>query len=87
MKPFSELEQSIIDIIGDRKVSISEIAEEHFKTHKRGLNGNSSVAGYIRRITAKCQYHGLSWTIKGEGLGRMGRVVWRHKIVVRRPHA
>lgn len=77
-KIFSDTEDQIIQIIKKRKkVSIAEITAEYYKKRsERPFNANNWIAFVVRQIAAKCKHNGLSWTVKGEGLGRHGRTVW-----------
>lgn len=77
---FSETEISIIQLLGNRRISIKELSEEHFKDKKIPLNPNNVVSGAIVRINKKCKYYNLDWFIDGEGLGRGGKVVWKTKM-------
>jgi len=83
---FNSRELAIIDLLGDNKITISELTKKYYTTRPITIDSNNKISGYLRRITAKCGYHGLNWTIKGEGLGRKGRTVWIQKIIKRRPH-
>jgi hypothetical protein len=74
---FSPAERDIIKLIGQRKVPIAKLVEEYFRDRELPFEANNYIASVIRRITKKCEYHRLNWTIDGEGAGRHGRTVWR----------
>ena len=76
---FSESEESILKIIGRRKMTIAEITEEYFAYVEPRLDDNNYVGSVIRRIKKKCDFHKLPWTLVGKGGGRGGRTVWRSK--------
>ncbi len=78
-KLFSDTEDRVIKIIGDKKITISEIVEKLYGQEKRSFNPNNYVAFVVRQIAAKCGYHKLNWTLEGEGLGRQGKTVWKVK--------
>ena len=73
---FSHDEQIIIDILGNKKMTITELVNEYFnKTRRQHLSPNNYVGGVVRRIEEKCDYYGLDWTLKGEGTGRTGKKI------------
>lgn len=77
---FSDHEHLVVDIIGRKKLTITKIAEEFYKTlDTESIDQNSYIASVIRRINKKCEFYGLAWTIKGEGSGRNGRTVWKER--------
>lgn len=76
---FSDQEQKIIKIIGNREMSIGEVTK-WFYDNDIPFEGNNRVAAIIRRIRAKCEINKLNWTIEGEGVGRNGKVVWKEKV-------
>lgn len=75
---FSAREQKILAIIGKKKVTIAHITMKLFGKDQVPWMANN-VAGAVRRIAMKCQYHDVDWTLEGEGIGRLGRTVWREK--------
>lgn len=76
---FSQREQLIIGIIGDRKKTIKEITSTYTSRYSAwyGATDANSIASSIRRIKLKCDANQTTWTITGKGLGRGGRTVWR----------
>ena len=77
---FSDTEKQIIELLGNRRMSILDLTEEHYKGQNPPLNPNNVVSGAIVRINKKCRYYGLDWFINGEGLGRGGKTVWKDKL-------
>lgn len=76
---FSETEEKILKILGNKKMSITEVAEKFFKTSPPTLNPNATISGTVIHINKKCKFHKLTWTIDGEGMGRKGKTIWiRH---------
>lgn len=78
---FSEHENMILKILGRRKMSIQEISDSFYHSREVPLASRNYVALVIRRIEAKCEKDKLSWTIRGKGIGRGGKTVWRGKRV------
>lgn len=77
MVVFSEHEKMVLKILGRRKMTIHEIADEFYHSREVELAPRNYVAFVIRRITAKCKKMKLKWTLEGKGVGRGGRTVWR----------
>ncbi len=78
---FSPSEKQVIKIIGRRKITVAEITEKYFdEITVAPLNPNNYIAGLVRRISLKCRYYRLNWTLDGKGVGRGGRTVWRKKV-------
>lgn len=77
---FSPTETKILDVLGNKTMSIREITRELYKGVSTPPEANNTVAFLIRRINKKAEYHRLSWFINGEGAGRNGRTVWRETI-------
>ena len=75
------MEKEIISLVGHKKMTISEIADEIYKSDKP-LEPSNVIASALRRINRKCDLHGLPWTLEGKGGGRHGRTVWRQKRIV-----
>lgn len=63
MEHFSERENKIIRIIGNKKTpTIKQIAKRLFKNTKP-LDPEIAVANSITRIIKKCDHHKLGWTL------------------------
>lgn len=75
---FSPNENKILEIVGRKKMTITEITQK-FYNGKGPVSASTIVSNAIRRINFKCEYHKLDWYIAGEGMGRVGRTVWRVK--------
>lgn len=71
---FSDSQIKVLGILGKKTMTINEIKKKYFKT-KAPLYANNFIAQVIRTIENKCKINELSWTIKGEGLGRAGKKV------------
>jgi hypothetical protein len=68
----STREDSIIKILGKRKMTIKEISEELFKDHHpndRPFDAEISVGNSIRRIIEKCEHYAPGWTLIKERKG------------------
>lgn len=78
MRPmFSEAEEKVLEIIGNKKIAIVKITEKFYgDSFEDTFEPNNYVAAIVRRISKKCAFHKLGWTIDGEGWGRHGRKVW-----------
>lgn len=77
---FSPTEQEVIKKIGKKPITISKLSEKvYFDADRMPLNPRNTVAGIVRRINDKCEYHKLPWFINGSGLGRGGKEVWKDK--------
>lgn len=75
---FSPLENQVIKALGNRTMSLQDIAKACYKS--RGpLYPRTAISVTVRRINQKCEYHKLCWFINGAGQGRPGREVWRDK--------
>ena len=72
---FSQLETDIINAVGRRQIKITDLVEKIYD--KPGPSAKQTVASLVRRIESKCEYHKLDWTLRGEGLGRNGKIIWR----------
>lgn len=81
---FSETETEVIKLLGFKTLSIKELTKEFYKTKHKPISGNNYIAGVVKRINAKCNYHRLAWFINGSGAGRAGKTVWRDKKLPRR---
>lgn len=76
---FSPTELKVLEILGRRKMKISQITAEILEGRRVYLQDQNHVAGAIRRINEKCERHNLPWFLNGIGLGRGGRVVWKDR--------
>lgn len=78
---FSFSELLVIKIMGKKKMTIAEITKEMYIDDEEAapIEPNNYVASVVRKISKKCDYHKLPWTINGEGNGRGGRTVWRER--------
>lgn len=77
---FSDLQNKIIDVLGDKKLSIVELAAKVYKdTPNAPLAPNNSVISAIHYINLKCEANNLKWYIYGEGKGQKGKTVYRAK--------
>lgn len=77
-KFLSPNEEKIVEIIGRKKVTITEITKEMYPKNPP-LNAATTVANAIRRINFKCKHLKQKWFINGEGMGRNGKTVWKDK--------
>lgn len=73
---FSPTETKVLQALGRKKMTITEIVVEVFGK-KPPMDGNNAIAGAIRRINLKCDSKGLPWRLNGQGAGRAGRTVWK----------
>lgn len=73
---FSFSEQKVLDILGKRKMTIAEIAEEFYTTVKPTVNPSNSITTFLGNINRKTSYYKLNWCIEGAGAGRGGKTVW-----------
>jgi len=79
-KVFSDTENQIIEIIGDKKMTIAQITKKYYsKRSETPFNAKNWIAFVVRQIAGKCKHNKLPWTLEGEGLGRHGRTVWKVK--------
>lgn len=76
---FSPTEERILKILGQKKMSINEIASKFLEGREVFLSDQNGVAGAVRRINEKCEKHKLPWFLNGMGSGRGGKVVWKDK--------
>ena len=76
---FSKREQKVIDIIGNKKITITEVVEKYYGESPIPFNANNSIAYTVRRVASKCEHNDLNWTLAGEGIGRGGKTVWKAK--------
>lgn len=76
---FSDHERLVLGLLGKRRMTIADLAKK-FEGDFKNLDTQNYVASVIRRINKKCEFNGLDWMIKGEGVGRGGRTVWRDKV-------
>lgn len=77
MKHFSERESKILEVLGRRKMTISEITEQFYENATAPLGANNNIASAVRRINAKCEYYKLPWFLAGDGAGRGGKTIWK----------
>jgi hypothetical protein len=70
------MENKVLKILGDKKLTISQLAKVYYRGSKGPVNPNNTVSGIVLRINRKVEYHNLSWFIKSAGLGRHGKTVW-----------
>lgn len=69
----------VLDIIGRKKMTIEQICSDFYFDNTETLDPNNYVASIIRRISRKCAFNKLDWTLTGKGSGRHGKTVWRTK--------
>lgn len=74
---FSPTEQKILKTLGRKQMTISEITEKIYGPFV--YDAGNTVAGAVRRINRKCEYHKLPWFLNGAGRGRGGKTVWKDK--------
>ena len=61
---FSDREEKIIKIIGNKQLTIAEIAEKLFENEKFvPFDTNITVRNSVDRIIKKCEYQGTTWTL------------------------
>lgn len=77
---FSKQESKVLRILGRKKLTITELADEYFKDEEKVIDPNNTICGVITRINRKCDFNNLDWFVSGEGLGRHGRTVWKEKL-------
>ncbi len=75
---FSDGERRVLKILGRKRMTVSRIAERFYGDVP--MNGSIVIASIIRKITLKCERSKSPWTLRGEGVGRAGRTVWRTKL-------
>jgi hypothetical protein len=75
---FSPDETKVLKILRNRKMTIAALAD-FFYDGKHTLIERNYLGGVVRRINLKCEVNRLPWTLKGEGGGRKGRVIWKGK--------
>ena len=80
MTLFSPMESSIIKMLQSKKVLSICTISANFYSGKQPVNGRNTIAGAVKKINKKCEYHKLSWFINGTGTGRGGRRVWIDKL-------
>lgn len=73
---FSTAEKRVLDVLGNKTITIKELTEKVYRNQKAPLSPNNVVAVTLKRINAKCDYHKLTWFVNGAGIGRGGRTVW-----------
>jgi len=74
---FSDLQNKVIKVLGDKKMSITDISKKVYKDDpKTPLAPNNSIVSTIHYINLKCEKHGLKWYIYGEGKGQYGKIVY-----------
>jgi hypothetical protein len=74
---FSPNETKVLEVLGSRKMKLTEIASKVFGRKNDLLNPNNSVAYCVLSINKKCKKNKLDWHIKGYGLGRNGKLIWK----------
>lgn len=74
---FNTSERKVLNIISQsgRQISIKDITRRFYQG-KAPMDSNNYIAQIVRRISKKCKYNKLNWTVDGKGLGRSGRTVW-----------
>ncbi len=64
---FSEREEAILKIVGDKKtMTLKKIAErlfEHYGPSGKPFDTEISVGNSVRRIIKKCYHYNLQWTL------------------------
>jgi len=63
MNVFSEREQKVIDIIGRKKLTYTDIGVELYKNQSKPLDCTITVGNCVSRIIKKCTYYKLDWTL------------------------
>ncbi len=77
---FSPMEDKVLEILGNRKMSIKDITDTYMKkSSSEALHPNQVISGAVKNINHKCDRHKLKWFINSQGLGRGGKVVWKDK--------
>lgn len=61
---FSEREEKIIKVIGEKKFTLEEISERVFKGITKPFDDKITIANSIRRINKKCEFNKLNWTFE-----------------------
>lgn len=72
-------EQRVLEILGRKKMTISEITVEFYRGHQLPIFANNVISMVVRNINKKCVHNKSDWYLNGEGAGRAGRTVWREK--------
>ena len=60
---FSERERKILEILGRKRMTITEISEQLFQYGHGPLDEQIASGNSIRRIIMKCEHHKLDWTL------------------------
>lgn len=63
MNVFSDREQKVIEIIGRKRLTYTEIGVELYKNQCRPLDCTITVGNCVSRIIKKCNYYKLDWTL------------------------
>ena len=71
---FSDREWKVLEVIGNKKINVRDIADRVFKDERAPFDAEISINNTIRRIVEKCEYHDLAWTLTKER-GANGRNV------------
>lgn len=77
---FSPNEEKIIEIVGDKKMTIGSITEKLYRGQKAPVSAGTVVSNAVHRINSKCEYHKLKWFLNGCGVGRLGKTIWKDKM-------
>lgn len=77
---FSDAEQQILKILGNRKMTLIEITERFYDDgdHSEVFSPNNYIGSAIRRIAKKAEHFDLPWRIAGKR-DVTGRTVWKEK--------
>lgn len=66
---FSQREERIIKVLGNKKLTIREIVEKVFADgwgHPKPFDVEISVGNTLRRLMEKCEHYNLNWTLMRE---------------------
>jgi len=81
---FSMRENSVIERLGDEKLTIKDISYSLFGADAdTPLNAENLVSNNINRINKKCKFYNLPWLLKKE---KVGKKMYIHKIQVKVAH-
>lgn len=78
---FSPIQEKIIEVLGTKKMKVTDIAKEVYKgSREKPLVPSNAIISAISYINLKCMKNKLNWRIEGEGSGRNGKTVYVKKV-------
>lgn len=76
---FSPAETRVLDVLGRKSMMIEDIVKKIYTEPNQTMYPHETIAGIVRRINTKCDFHKLPWFLNAMGGGRGGKTVWRDK--------